>query len=240
MTPLQREEASKVTAYQVLMPSFVDKAKKLLNTDIYYIPNVVNPIPDNAIADLSADKTIYKIIMIGRIDRYQKRSLIAIKSFLEIAAHFPNWELHFYGPITDSKYKKEIDEYIESHDLHHQVIYEGITDNSIGVLHDADIFAFPSAFEGFSLALTEANSMGVPAVGFSSAPAINELIEDNVTGFLAKDERDFTQKLSALMKDKKMRIQMGKAAHQAMNKYSPDEVWGMWLRLLNRLVAENK
>lgn len=218
----------------------VDKAKKLLNTDIYYIPNVVNPIPDNAIADLSADKTIYKIIMIGRIDRYQKRSLIAIKSFLEIAAHFPNWELHFYGPITDSKYKKEIDEYIESHDLHHQVIYEGITDNSIGVLHDADIFAFPSAFEGFSLALTEANSMGVPAVGFSSAPAINELIEDNVTGFLAKDERDFTQKLSALMKDKKMRIQMGKAAHQAMNKYSPDEVWGMWLRLLNRLVAENK
>lgn len=240
LTPLQREEASKVTAYQVLMPSFVDKAKKLLNTDIYYIPNVVNPIPDNVIADLSADKTIYKIIMIGRIDRYQKRSLIAIKSFLEIAAHFPNWELHFYGPITDSKYKKEIDEYIESHDLHHQVIYEGITDNSIGVLHDADIFAFPSAFEGFSLALTEANSMGVPAVGFSSAPAINELIEDNVTGFLAKDERDFTQKLSALMKDKKMRIQMGKAAHQAMNKYSPDEVWGMWLRLLNRLVAENK
>ena len=37
LTPLQREEASKVTAYQVLMPSFVDKAKKLLNTDIYYI-----------------------------------------------------------------------------------------------------------------------------------------------------------------------------------------------------------
>ena len=89
-------------------------------------------------------------------------------------------------------------------------------------MHYADIFAFPSAFEGFSLALTEANSMGVPAVGFSSAPAINELIEDNVTGFLAKDERDFTQKLSALMKDKKMRIQMGKSAHQAMNKYSPD------------------
>lgn len=80
--------------------------------------------------------------MIGRIDRYQKRPLIAIKSFLKIAPQFLNWELHFYGPVTDSQYKKEIDEYIDSHDLHHQVFYEGVTNDPLTVLHNADILHF--------------------------------------------------------------------------------------------------
>lgn len=240
LTPLQRKEASKVTMYQVLMPSFVDKAKAFLDTDICCIPNVVNPIPDDAIADLAAAKKIYKIIMIGRIDRYQKRPLIAIKSFLKIAPQFLNWELHFYGPVTDSQYKKEIDEYIDSHDLHHQVFYEGVTNDPLTVLHNADIFAFLSAFEGFSLALTEANSVGLPAIGFTTSSGVNELIKDHVTGFLTKDEQDFTQKLSVLMRDKHLRTQMGKAAHRAMSKYSPNEIWETWSRLLNSLVAENK
>lgn len=178
--------------------------------------------------------------MIGRIDRYQKRTLIAIKLFLEIAPKFFNWEFHFYGPITDPSYKREIDEYIESYDTHHQVIYGGITNSPMTILKETDIFAFPSAFEGFSLALAEANSVGVPAVGFAVAPGVNELIKDQVTGFLAEDEKDFTHKLSILMENKGLRIQMGKAAHQAMSKYSPDEVWGAWERLLNRLVTENK
>ena len=240
LTPLQRKEASRVTMYQVLMPSFIDKAKQFLSTDICCIPNVVNPIPDSAIADLSSDKKIYKVTMIGRIDKQQKRTLIAIKSFLEISSQFSDWELHFYGPITDQQYKKEIDEYIEMNDLHHQVVYKGITDVPMDVLHDADIFAFPSAYEGFSLALTEASSMGVPAIGFAEAPGVNELIKDGITGFLVKDEKEFTQKLSILMENKALRVHMGNDAHETMKEYSPDKIWGVWKDLLSRLVTANK
>ena len=236
LTPLQRKEASKVTAYQVLIPSFVDKAKKFLNTDIYCIPNVVKVIPDNLVADLSHCKKTYKIIMIGRIDSHQKRPLIAIRAFLKNASRFSNWQLHFYGPITDSDYKKEIDEYINVHDLRHQVIYKGITDMPLNVLHDADIFAFPSAYEGFPLALAEANSVGLPAVGFATAPAVNELIKDKVTGFLATDEDDFARKLVLLMDNKALRVQMGKEAREEMKKYSPSVVWGQWDALLQKVV----
>ena len=240
LTPLQRKEASKVTIYQVLMPSFVNKARKLIDTKICYIPNVVKPVPDNETADLAADKKIYKITMIGRIDKNQKRPLIAIKSFLEIASRFRNWELHFYGPITDQQYKKEIDEYIRVYDIHHQVIYKGITNNPMNILHNTDIFAFPSAYEGFGLSLTEANSMGVPAIGFATAPAVNEIIKNNITGFLVEDEKEFTEKLAMLMENKVLRTQMGKAAHRAMDEYSPNIVWGKWSQLLNKLVTENK
>lgn len=236
LTPLQRKEASKVAAYQVLMPSFVDKAKKFLNTDIYCIPNVVKVIPDNLVADLSHCKKTYKIIMIGRIDSHQKRPLIAIRAFLKNASRFSNWQLHFYGPITDSDYKKKIDEYIKVHDLHHQVVYDGITNTPLNVLHDADIFAFPSAYEGFGLALAEANSVGLPAVGFATAPAVNELIKDKVTGFLATDEEDFARKLVLLMDNKALRVQMGKEAREEMKKYSPNVIWGQWDALLQKVV----
>lgn len=235
LTPLQRKEASKVTAYQVLMPSFVNEAKKFLNTDIYYIPNVVNAISDNLVANLSLPKKTYRIVMLGRIDRHQKRPLIAIKAFLKIASNFLNWQLHFYGPITDSQYKKEIDEYIETHDLYHQVSYEGVTNTPLNILHDADVFAFPSAYEGFSLALTEANSVGLPAIGFADAPSVNELIEDKVTGFLVTNEDDFTRKLALLMNNKTLRMQMGKAARETMKNYSPRVVWGQWETLLQKV-----
>lgn len=236
LTPLQRKEASKVAAYQVLMPSFVDKAKKFLNTDIYCIPNVVKVIPDNLVADLSRCKKIYKIIMIGRIDPHQKRPLIAIRAFLKNASRFSNWQLHFYGPITDSDYKKKIDEYIKVHDLHHQVVYDGITNRPLNALYEADIFAFPSAYEGFGLALAEANSVGLPAVGFATAPAVNELIKDKITGFLATDEDDFARKLALLMDNKALRVKMGKEAREEMEKYSPDVVWGQWKELLQKVV----
>lgn len=236
LTALQRKEASKVTAYQVLMPSFVEQAKRFLDTDVYYIPNVVNVIPKDRMAELSLCKERYKIVMIGRIDRHQKRPLIAIQAFLKIASHFLNWQLHFYGPITDSQYKKEIDEYIKVHDIHHQVVYKGITKIPIDVLHKADIFVMPSAYEGFGLSLTEANSVGLPAIGFSYAPAVNEIIRDGITGFLANDEDEYAKNLEMLMKNKNLRIKMGVAARDSMKQYAPNIVWGKWEKLLKNFV----
>ena len=41
LTPLQRKEASKIDVLQVLLPSFVPKAKKLVNTTVVDIPNLI-------------------------------------------------------------------------------------------------------------------------------------------------------------------------------------------------------
>ena len=86
------------------------------------------------------------------------------------------------------------------------------------------------------MALAEANSIGLPAVGFAAAPAVNELIKDKVTGFLATDEGDFARKLVLLMDNKALRVQMGKEAREEMKKYSPNVVWGQWETLLQKVV----
>ena len=89
-------------------------------------------------------------------------------------------------------------------------------------MRQADIFAFPSAYEGFSLALTEAMGAGLPVLGFSDAPSVGELIEHEKTGLLALDEADFTYQLERLMKDRNLRVQFGANAHESMKKYAPE------------------
>ena len=114
----------------------------------------------------------------------------------------------------------------------------GITNRMESVLNHADIFALPSAYEGFGLALTEANAMGVPAIGFSYAPSVNELIQNGKTGFLAVDENDFAKKMKILMGNRTLRIEMGKAARNAMRQYAPNIVWGQWESLITQIVGK--
>lgn len=84
--------------------------------------------------------------------------------------------------ISNQDYEKELRRLISELHLDSRVFLCGTTSNVMSVLCEADIFAFPSAYEGFPLALTEAMSIGLPSVGFRSANAVNELIHHNVNG----------------------------------------------------------
>ena len=55
------------------------------------------------------------------------------------------------------------------------------------MVSNASVCAFPSKYEGFPLALTEAMSAGLPCVGFKSCTGVNGLIVDGENGFLVED-----------------------------------------------------
>lgn len=239
LTSVQRQEASKATVYQVLMPSYVKQAKKLLSTKVVYIPNIVPELDEAHTVDLSVRKEKYRIVHVGRIEGHQKRQLILIQCFAKLAAQFPQWDIYFYGPVGDQKYKSEIDQFVKMNHLEERIHFEGVTKNVIDKLNKSDIFAFPSAYEGFGLALTEAMSVGLPSIGFSYAPAVNELIIDGENGYLAKDNDEFTRKLSLLMENQMTRIKFGKSSKKSVIPYHPEAVWSKWEQLLES-VTTNK
>ena len=240
LTNIQRKEASKADVYQVLMPSFVKKTKELLTTRIVYIPNVVPQIADCNIADLKAIKKKYRIVHIGRLEGEQKRQFVLVKSFAQLAGKYPDWQLDLYGPVGDEKYKEEVLQFIKEQKLNEQIFYRGITNKPLEILKQADILGFPSAYEGFCLALTEAMSVGLPVVGFASAPSVNELITHEKNGLLAEDEENFTVQLERLMENRELRLQLGSNAHEAMKQYAPDKVWKQWEDLLKELCESKK
>lgn len=225
----------KTAINQVLMPSFEQLVKK-------HIPAAKTITIGNAIpqydfsADLEKEKEQYKIIFVGRLVKPHKRPHLLIQAFAKIAAKHPKWVVELWGEKDKTLYYKELEHYINSNNLQGRVFLKGSTNKIPEVLKTGDIFACPSAYEGFCMALAEGMSAGLPGVGYKNCPAVNELIQDGITGLLADDGADaFAEELDKLMSDKKLRITMGKNAKKAMEQYAPEKIWDKWEELLKNM-----
>lgn len=223
---------------QVLMPSFEDKIKK-------HMPEVKTITIGNAIsqfnfaADLENDNKQHKIIFVGRLNKNHKRPHLLIKAFVEVADKYPDWILELWGAKDRANYYNEMKKIIKDAHLEKRVLFKGFTDNVPQVLREADIFAFPSAYEGFGMALAEGMSVGLPAIGYKSCPAVNELIKNGETGILCEDGVEpFVKALDKLMGDKNLRIEMGKAAKADMAQFAPEKIWDQWEELMEKVVSK--
>ena len=106
------------------------------------------------------------------------------------------------------------------------------------MLQDSDLCVAPSAYEGFSLAHTEAMSMGLPLIGYRSCVSVAELIDDGVNGLLAADGAEpLAEKMAVLMRDRDLRVRMGNAARESMRVYAPEIIWGRWETLMEEVIA---
>lgn len=224
------KEKEKANLIQVLMPSYVQEAKQYIhNTPIIYIPNTVTPIPAERRANLGKKKENYTITTVGRIDGLQKQTHILIHSFAKIVTRYPRWKIEIWGEIKKKSYYNELCNYIHEHGLDQNVFFCGTTREIQKKISQADIFAFPSAFEGFPLALTEAMATGLPSVGFRLADAVKDLIIDGRNGILCEDGAPaFAKGLERLMKDQDLRVKLGRQAVEDMKPYAPQIVWDKW------------
>lgn len=238
LTRRQLREADQADVYQVLMPGFVAQAERLLNTPVVAIPNTVAQADRAQCADLAGRRAPFTIVTVGRVEPNQKQTHLLIQAFARIAGDFPDWQLHYYGPVGDAAYKRRIDDYVVAQGLAGRIVYGGTTDDVASVLRQADIFGFPSAYEGFGLALAEAMTLGVPAVGFAYADAVKDLIRHGHNGLLAENEADLSQQLAKLMQNPPLRAAFGQAAHEDMKAYRPEAVWRQWEDLLAQQLAK--
>lgn len=223
---------------QVLMPSFEQHIKN-------HLPQaktitIGNAIPQfDFVADLAADKKQYKIIFVGRLTKNHKRPHLLLEAFAKLADKHPEWIVELWGMKDRAVYFKELEHIISSNNLQDRAFIMGATNEVPAKLRDADVFAFPSAFEGFGMALAEGMSVGLPAVGYASCPAVNELIKDGETGFLVDDGVEpFAEALDKLMSNKELRVKMGKAAKKDMAQYAPEKIWDAWEELMEKVVKK--
>ena len=117
----------------------------------------------------------------------------------------------------------------------------GNAENVIDIYKKADIFAFPSAYEGFPLAMTEAMSAGLAVIAFQSCSAVNELIQSGRNGLLVKDGVEaLSEGLEYLMTNREKRLAFGKQAQQDMKKYVAKKIWDQWENLMIEVVSSHK
>lgn len=223
---------------QVLLPSFVDDLKKYINHNNIIV--IGNAVPSgNCVLECGKRDVI---VSVGRVSRLDKQQHLLIEAFSKISDKYPDWKVEFYGDTDgDKEYFIFCRDLIRKYGLENKVEFCGITNNVHKQLEQSSIFAFPSAFEGFGLALAEAMSAGLPAVGFKTCPAVNELIKDGSNGVLCEETVEgFARSLAELMDDADKRKRYGLQAKEDMKQYAPMKIWDQWEKLINKTVHDYK
>ena len=128
---------------------------------------------------------------------------------------------------------------IKKEKLHNKFKLCGTTNNIADKLSKASIFVIPSKFEGFCLSLIEAMATGLPSVGMKDCPAVNSLIQNNISGILASPTPEsLASSIEQLITNEELRQNMGQKAKTLAASFSEESVWNQWKDLILKLIVK--
>ena len=99
-----------------------------------------------------------------------------------------------------------------------------------------DIYAMTSFTESFGIVLIEAMSYKIPCIAFSSAEGANDLIENNVNGYLIKNRNreEYITKIEEMINNYNLRKKVGESGYKTSLKYTSEKISKIWLDLLEK------
>jgi glycosyltransferase involved in cell wall biosynthesis len=134
----------------------------------------------------------------------QKGFDLLLEAFSRIKDQYPDWSLTILG---DGPLREQIESLRDELGLKGRVHLPGAVKNPHQVLKQAELFVLSSRREGFSLALLDAMSYGLPVVAFDCRSGPREIIRDGVDGVLVppEDVGAMAEALGRLMSDESER-----------------------------------
>lgn len=107
--------------------------------------------------------------------------------------------------------------YAKEKKINEKINFIGYTKTPEYYISNADLIILPSKAEGFGLVLIEAMNQGIPVISFD-APAMNEIIEDGINGYLVIDSGidEMVRKTVQILSDKNLYHLISKNALNAI------------------------
>lgn len=121
-------------------------------------------------------------------------------------------------------------DYINNNNLSHLIEYKGPKYNNekLNEYYNADIFVFPTyySFETWGGVLLEAMQFELPVVSTSEA-SIPLIVDNNETGYIVEPQNplELSKKIELLIKNPKLRKEMGKKGKEKFFKYFTFEIF---------------
>lgn len=104
----------------------------------------------------------------------------------------------------------------------------------------ASLSMMTSSFEGWGLTLTESQQYGVVPFAFRSYKSLTDIITDGVNGCTITngDCAEYAARLSALMRNDRLRRQMADNAIRSSRRFEQPAIVGQWMQLFTSLLNE--
>ncbi len=222
---------SNTNANVVFNKKFINFFPEEIQKKTYVIENVVKSVQKKAApGSNNAENTI---ITVGRLHK-QKNHKLLIDAFAIIADKYPDWKINIFG---DGYLGKVLRKQIDSYSLADRIILKGIKKDIENEYCESSIFAFPSIFEGWGLALTEAMAHGLPSVVLEECIPPAEIVDAGHAGLkAANNPADFAYKLEALIKSPALRKEMGDNAVNYIKNFDSKRVYDKWEKLITKVV----
>ena len=221
----------------LLSQNYLSSLPEFLQKRATVIPN---PAPSPKTVNWDKESAPRKrLLTVARLEEFQKQISLLIRAFAFLAVEFPDWDCCICGGgrFQHDRYVGLID----SLQLKSRVALVGSVNDVDSWYASSHIFCLPSAFEGSPIALLEAQSHGLPSVGFADCTGVNEIIIHGENGLLAEEMtvKGLADALRPLMKSSALRRSMGEKALALCARYDEKPIFDQWEALL-RKVAEVK
>jgi glycosyltransferase involved in cell wall biosynthesis len=159
--------------------------------------------------ELEMDRYYPVLLTVGRLVA-QKGQRYLIEAMPEILRSHPRAQLLIVGMgILEQKLREQVNEL----GLRSSVRFLGRREDVPALMGAADMFVFPSLFEGLGVSLLEACASGLPCVASNVGP-LPEVVENGVTGALvpSQDPTSLAEAVSRLASDPDLMRRYGVAA----------------------------
>lgn len=177
------------------------------------------------------------VLWVGTMDYAIKRPDYMLQIWKQVCHTHPDWKLHLLGngPSFDEM------KLLASKLCLDNVSFEGRT-NPKSYYERASIICITSVHESFSLVTVEAQQKGVVPIAFNSFNTAEILISEPSNGLLVKsfDIYSFADKLSYLMDNEDLRLQMSKQSIESSKKFSFDAIYPIWIENINGLSKKHE
>ena len=163
------------------------------------------------------------VLNVGGID-WRKNIPLLLSAFAALAKKHPKWRLVVTGKIAKDPLYRDFKDMVAAHNLTDHVVETGyVAPEALCALYrHADVFFYPSLYEGFGLPVLEAMACGAPVVA-ANRTSIPEVVGD--AGILLDPDypEAFSEALIRLADSKKERERLTEAGFKRAALFTWDE-----------------
>lgn len=235
----------KITLIRYIVSKFSDKTITLTNKsrEDYIKKFNISPQKIECIYN-SIDTEMYKytkeydckskkILTIGRISEEKGFDLL-IKVAKIILKKHPDWEWHIFG---EGEKFEDIKAEIKKNKLSNNLFLKGSIECAYDIYNNYSIFVLTSYREGLPLVLLEAKSSKLPSISFDIITGPNEIITDNVNGFLIKpyNIEEMAEKIELLIQSEDLRKNFSDNSIIDISKFENNTIMEQWKKIIDMI-----